>query len=476
MNILDLLLAQIARNPNQEAVVFSRVSISFQTLGWRAANLSELLRRRGIREGDKVLVLAPQDSILFETISALWSLGAVAVFVDPTVPRRHFEHALKTTQPKAVLGIPKAFLLSLFSRNFRAIPVKLFTKLLSNLEAELTPIPLEDNHPALITFTSGSTGLPKAIVRSHKFLHAQHTAVEKLIKSGTSRVCSTLPIVSLGVLASGGTVIIPAGSKAKHINAHSFHKLFSKTKPDTLVTTPTSLEKIYSIKKPPQFHRFFIGGSPVWPHLALDVMRKNPGCEFTTVYGSSEAEPISSQNWNEMKPADLSLMQSGAGLLVGSPVEDVQIQLLDVKKGVGEIAVTGDHVVKHNSPQALEDDLKLSGDATIWHRTGDAGYLDDTGRLWLLGRLVAGANRQYPLPIETSANFYPGVVRSAALLGERKLLFVQWKEKADLEGIRAHCARFGLDEIRSIDEIPLDARLGTKVDYPRLQSISQSNV
>ncbi|WP_147373042.1 AMP-binding protein, partial [Calidithermus terrae] len=180
MNLVELLLERARAHPDKPAILEEGGTLSYGELVAGASGLAARLRAKGIGRGDRVLVLVPMSAQLYLTLAALWSLGAVVVFVDPGLGRPAFEHALGLARPKALIGVPKAFLLWPLSPGLRRVPLKLLATRPAGGGA-LEPLPLEPSAPALVTFTSGSTGKPKAAGRTHGFLLAQHAALQDLL-------------------------------------------------------------------------------------------------------------------------------------------------------------------------------------------------------------------------------------------------------------------------------------------------------
>src|SRR5262249_54887457 len=153
---------------------------------------------------------------------ALFRLGLVAMVVDPSAGMAHIEQCCALTPPHAFIGSAKAHLLRLASPALRRIPRKFVIG--GALPGAVpwsradTLAPHDEVHdagpaaPALLTFTSGSTGLPKAALRSHGFLLAQHRVLEHTFPAAPGSVSlTTLPIFVLADLASGVTSLIAAG-------------------------------------------------------------------------------------------------------------------------------------------------------------------------------------------------------------------------------------------------------------------------
>ena len=117
---------------------------------------------------------------------------------------------------------------------------------------------------------------------------------------------------------------------------------------------------------------------------------------------------------SETSAEDWRLMREGGGLLAGTPIPEIGVEILD-----DEIIVTGDHVNKGYLDSAGDASNKLRRGGTIWHRTGDAGRFDDQGRLWLLGRHGSKAGGLYPFTVEVAVQSWPGVKLAALVPGSR---------------------------------------------------------
>jgi acyl-CoA synthetase (AMP-forming)/AMP-acid ligase II len=196
----------------------------------------------------------------------------------------------------------------------------------------------------------------------------------------------------------------------------------------------------------------------------LSALRKtHPNLNVTCVYGSTEAEPIAHLAQADITEADLSAMQNGQGLLVGRPTATTAVRIVD-----DEILVAGDHVNRGYLDPRHDAENKLTEDGLTWHRTGDAGYMDDAGRLWLLGRIgtdvVLAGRPTFPFAIEVAARQWPGVVGCALIMlkGDPALVLEGNKTELDTWGVAA--ARLGISHVRHVGAIPMDKRHASKVD------------
>src|SRR5262249_31713763 len=132
------------------------------------------------------------------------------------------------------------------------------------------------------------------------------------------------------------------------------------------------------------------------------------------------------------------------------------------------IVVTGRHVNKGYLDPAHDPSTKLPLDGAVWHRTGDAGRLDDQGRLWLLGRTEARVHGLHPFGVENAARFWPGV-RPAAVIGIRDRAVLAIEGEGDRLGLwQSKASGIGNMRVVHLPKIPLDKRHRSKVDYRAL--------
>ena len=517
MNIAEILRSLAATQPAAPAIIDSshgrdRVT-TYRQLEMNAARGAALVKHYGLRQGDTALIFQPMSSELYTALLALFRLGITAMFLDPSAGLEHIKHCCSIRSPDALIGPPKVHLLRLISPALRNIPRKfVFGYSLPGAVAWgksqcLDPlediIPCDEDIPALVTFTSGSTGMPKAAVRSHGFLLEQHRVLKRALhlKPGTVDL-TTLPVFVLANLASGVTSVIPDANLRKpgNIEAAPVLEQINRHNPVSVLASPAFLECVSTACETTRtalsgFHYVFTGGAPVFPsHFDL-FNRTFPNSEIVAVYGSTEAEPIAHISRNEISADDITNMSAGKGLLAGMPIEEIQIRIVDAQWGrpigrmeengfndmclpagqPGEIVVNGNHVLKGYLNGVGDSETKFSVGDAIWHRTGDCGYIDERGRLWLMGRASAvirdSRGTLYPFAVECAAMQMPQVQR-AAVLGRNgsRILYVQPRGGADVDtaALRESLAWAFIDIVKKLDRIPLDRRHNAKVDYTRL--------
>ncbi|PYR79839.1 MAG: AMP-dependent synthetase [Acidobacteria bacterium] len=516
MNIAAILHEQAKTLGDRAAIVERGRTISFAELDRGAAAAAADLAAAGLEPGMRALVFSPMSIALYITLIGLFRLGVTAVFVDPSAGKERLAHCIARLRPAAFVAVPRAHLMRLVSPALRDIPIAIWIGGCLPLTARVAHRtcdaagPVEScspDTPAIVTFTSGSTGEPKAVVRTHGFLIAQHRAlVESLALASGETDLTTLPIFLLANLASGVTSVIPdADLRAPGaIVAAPVLAQIASLAPDRIVASPAFLERLVMRAALTgvgldSFRRVFTGGAPVFPGMLDAIAALAPAAAVVAVYGSTEAEPIARVDRRDIHAEDRDAMRRGAGLLVGRPEPSVEVRVLADRWGtplgpwsaedlererlgpnrIGEIVVSGDHVLAGYLDGAGDEETKIRVGARVWHRTGDAGRFDEHGRLWLLGRCAARVEDErgvvYPFAVECAASDIAGVRRTAFVLHQkRRVLVVELRHGAPAaaaDELLRHLAWAHIDSIRVVPNIPVDRRHNAKVDYPALQAL-----
>jgi acyl-CoA synthetase (AMP-forming)/AMP-acid ligase II len=448
------------------------------------------------------LFLHPVALDLYAALLAVIRVGAVALFVDPSARRDTVRAVMDRMRPRGFFASPKAHLWRLLHPAVRAVPCAWTTVPWvpgtrwpdSGREEGIAGCGADA--PALITFTSGSTGQPKAVVRSHGFLLAQLEALRHSIRLEPGETdLVTLPVFALANLAGGLTSVIADTDLARpgQADAARVGDQLRREGVTRCAASPAFFEALVRGGADlGGMRKIFTGGAPVFPRLLDCLAAAAPSARVEAVYGSTEAEPVSHVERDEITPADREAMRSGSGLLVGRPVPQIRVAILANRWGTplgpfteaefralelpegdaGEIVVAGDHVLRGYLDGRGDEETKIRVGDGVWHRTGDAGWRDAAGRLWLLGRAGETIRRErgdlHPFAVETALSFLPGVRRSALVgMDGKAVLAVEPAEARDEAA--AQVAWAGIDRATGLERIPVDRRHQAKVDYPALR-------
>lgn len=467
MNLIDAFLARCAEHPDRIALIDPKGrATSYASLSDRAERLAARWQAQGLQPGDRVLLALGFTADLYAALAALWRLGAVAVLPEPALGLRGIRVAMAAAQPRALLLDGVYRLLPLLAPAARRAPLRLSLRGCSDTAPAVADLP--GHAPALISFTTGSTGTPKAIVRSHHFMLAQDAAVAPLIGTGGQHEIDLVgfPVFVVANLGQGITSVLPDWpvKRIDKANGAAIARLCQRHGVTRLLLNPALVEKLAVAGLPDTIRAVFTGGGPVYPDLMRRVMAQRADLRFFAVYGSTEAEPIAEVAVAAITPADFAAMDAGAGLLAGPPVSAARVRIV-----ADEIQVAGDHVVQGYLDPARDAETKLrDGDGALWHRTGDAGYFDAAGRLWLLGRLGGKVGGLWPFAAEVAARGWPGVRRAALASRQGAPVLAVEGDSAHLPDWQARAAAIGITHVAVLPALPMDRRHGSKIDMKRL--------
>lgn len=467
--LLDAFADAVAQHGPRPAIIEANgKTSSFDELDQRTRALASGFAARGIGHGDRVLLAMPVSIDLYACLAALWRLGAVVVFPEPAMGLKGLRHAARVTNPKAFLASGLYRLLGWFVPALRALPMRI--RPLAGRIDTATQSDTSREDIALISFTSGSTGAPKAIARSHAFMMAQSDAISPLLQPGPdgARDLVAFPVFVLVCLALGITSVLPAWklTRQNRATASEMHEQIRRFGVTRLLVPPVICETLSRAGDLPKLNAIFTGGGPVFPDILDRLAALAPDLRMVAVYGSTEAEPIAHLEHASISADDLACMKAGGGLLAGTPVPEVDVRIED-----GEILVAGAHVNESYLDTAQNAETKLEREGRIWHHTGDRGRFDEKNRLWLLGRTQARVDDIDPFAVETAARFWIGAERSAlAQVNDKPVLAVEG-DVTHLKQWKAAAMALGISDVRHVTRIPLDRRHGSKTDYTKLKRI-----
>lgn len=506
--------------PDKVAIIYYDEKIGHTTVTY-----AELLRDvrctasflllKGLGKNDRVVVFVPMSYELYRIVLALFYIGAVAVFIDAWGTLDRINHACRIASPVGFIGTPKAWLIMLLS-NLRRVRIKImvsarfgiFRKKKINLQdvAATPPSDTMEDDEALITFTTGSTGSPKAARRTHGFLRNQHEVLTRSLTISREDVdLTTLPIFLLNNLAAGCTSVIPRFDPAKPgvIHPSLIVDQIMRYGITTSAGSPAFYESLSSYCIDNNMHlpleKLFVGGAPVYPENSRLLREAFPLADIRAVYGSTEAEPISELPIEEVIECDVH-----EGLPAGRPIREIDLQIIHPtdgpvvvgKKGlrqfalqqgqVGEIVITGPHVLKEyvNSPHDFSLN-KIADGKKIWHRTGDAGKIDRNGKLYFFGRVKNRIKTQkgeiFTLPLEIILKSIGGVSAAAVMgTGSGNIAFLEMKRGTSMPAeefarreARKILAPYGEFDVKIITHLPRDPRHNSKIDYEKLRKLFQ---
>jgi acyl-CoA synthetase (AMP-forming)/AMP-acid ligase II len=484
--------------PDHVAIYYRDQSITYKDLAKAVKETAATFAAKGIQPGDRVLIFVPMSIDLYRSVLALFYMGATAVFLDEWVSKKRMELCCKIADCKAFIGIFKARVFAFFSKELKQIPIKLGTKYSKGTELDIYNANAEDT--ALITFTTGSTGTPKAAKRTHGFLREQFNALlEKIDPQPHDIDMPVLPIVLLCNLGVGASSVIAEfkASKPDSLKPEKIVQQIQQLSINRITASPFFIKVLAAHVKSlsantVQLEKIFTGGAPVFPAEAQLYNEAFPTTRIEVVYGSTEAEPISSIDTKALVLEKERMLEKG--LKVGMPYHKISIKIigitdeiitcsdlnelqkLEVEQGQpGEIIVAGNHVLKeyYNNQEAWKRNKIVVGDQ-IWHRTGDGGYLDE-GFLYLLGRcsrvIESEQGNIFPFIVENYLQSIENVQIGTVLkVNDKVIVAIEPATVHNNEAVTQAIEKLNIrySEIHYTKQIPRDPRHNSKIDYDKL--------
>lgn len=531
-------LRELAENRPAQELLRWKIGDGYQSI--TAVELWDTVRRTargfsasGLSSGDRVLVFLPMSLPLYVAMFALQHLGAVPVFLDGWARRNELGASAEIAAPRGVVSFPQAFAFFADEPLLAQVPLayafggdvnlpdgKLAYRLEELFRAPgFEPTcPVASEHTALITFTTGSSGRPKGADRTHRFLAAQHYALDRHLPYKADDVdLPVFPIFSLNNLAAGVVTVLPDIDLARPTAEDPARLLtqFEEQGVTCATLSPWLFRGIAALCAQSgqllSLRRIVTGGAPVARDEVALMKQVAPQAEILVLYGSTEVEPIahiSAEQWlarpsrSDAEPdwvdpgVNVGRLDAGLRTRFLAIGIDVPPRLEDwtgfeVAPGeVGELLVSGEHVCRgyFRDEEAFRRAKVLDRDGAIWHRTGDLGYVDDSGDLWLVGRVHNAIRHrtgwQFPVRAEMVLRKLPFCVQAAYVgmpVGEAWCV-VQVEAGIDPQdpsqqekwraAVQAICALNGIvyDRVVFVGHIPMDARHHSKVEYESLRS------
>lgn len=510
-NIVQILEQRANEHPNRIAIISQKEQKTFAEIYQSVQRTAAFIQDNGLKKGDRVLVFVPMSIRLYELLLAIFSSGLTAVFADAWTTKNRLAEITTFLKPKAFWGIPKAHLLRIIHQPIRKIEHHWLPNAGKSFKKRLDEIIIPNSKlPALITLTSGSTGFPKAANRTHSFLLAQHHILQKTLNLKEESIdMPTLPIFVLNNLASGVTTILPDMDflRAENVQPKRILKQWEDYKVNSVTGSPVFFKKMAEFINQNEIRthlpeKIFLGGAPVFPSLANQLRKAFPTASITIVYGSTESEPISEIDVDEFILYNQN--ENVTGLLTGKPIADIKLHIIpittepivfdtdqDLKDStlsvgeIGEIIVSGAHVLTSYVNQPNEElRNKIKTKESVWHRTGDAGFLDESGNLFLIGRTstaIVWENRiLFSFPVELLLDSFDEIKNAALIIKNNELVLVVQsnvksqnnrfeQEVAIVKRISSYIS--GLSKVVWVSEFPMDPRHNSKIDYEKLSQM-----
>jgi acyl-CoA synthetase (AMP-forming)/AMP-acid ligase II len=390
-------------------LVFEDRQFSLPQLDTLANSLAAALSKRGLTAGQRVAVMSSNRPEFVAALLGIWRLGATAVLISPAWKHDEVDHALALTQPSHAVGDH---------------PVLAGRMPMLHLDEPVTPgEPISISWPprgdAVLVFSSGTTGLPKAVRHTHAALaDAVRHWREALQLTRQDRIqVATPPSHILGLLNI--VTALRAGAWVRLHPRFDIDRMLQHIEKDRITIEMAVAPIALALASHPRLEsydlsslRFIMwGATPVSASVAETVTRRT-GVGWVPAYGTTELPVIA------CNPLDRSRLDS-----VGRPVPGVELRIVSLETGqpvgpgeVGEIQARSTSLMAGYLPAEATNEAMHDG----WYRTGDVGWLDADRWLRITDRLkemikVRGF-QVAPAEIETVLHGHPAV-KDCAVFG-----------------------------------------------------------
>jgi long-chain acyl-CoA synthetase len=516
MRSLRELVAQSALRPDVDWVVQGDRRLKFGEHDRLARVLAASLSELGVGRGDRVALVSANVPEWVVTFWAVGMLGATLVPLNAWWKAEELEFGITDSEAKVLIGDARR-IATLYDRlpEMRALehvfviedgaaathPVRHLSELLAADDAPMPDEPIDEDDLLAICYTSGTTGQPKGATLTHRQTIAN---LQNIIVMGVAaamrgdtppeanagaqsasllvvplfHVTGCLSTMTLNYAIGGKLVLMPVGRFDPEIAM----QVIEREQVTAIGGVPTVMWRILESPNLDKYDlssvkRASYGGAPAAPELVERIERVFPHMRktLTTAYGLTETASVATAHGG-----DDYFAHPGS---VGRAAPTVELRVVndegkDQPAGErGEIWIKGPTVMAHGYWRRADANEASFTDG--WFHTGDIGYLDDDGFLFLVDRakdmIIRGGENVYCVEIEHVLFDHPDVVDAAVVgvphrtLGEEVKAVVQLRAGADITGedlrefCRKHLADFKVPEYVELRDEPLPRNPAGKV-------------
>ena len=421
--------------PDAEAVVFENTRLTYREFDKRTNRLANALEKLGCANGERVAILAENSHKYLEIYVGAAKAGVVTTPLNFRLAEDELAHILNESEASLVL-VGDGYEATALSLPSKARTVRTWIGLDSNFggrcyedlladSSDAEPlIAVGENELAVLMYTGGTTGTPKGVMLSHRnILAAMHCLCEQNQLTALDITCMVLPLFhvsfwpALCCLMVGGKVVV-----VQRPEIQSILSAIQQERCTHINTVPTIYGWLIASPDLEQFDLSSIrlmsyAGSPM-PEAVLRKCLAKFGSILAQGYGLTEAAPAVS----ELMPEDHVMVGPRAKLLksVGRSLPGIEVRVVDehgasLEPGqTGEVAVRGANVLMGywKNPELTAEKLRDG-----WFHTGDIGYLDEEGYIYLVDRkadmIITGGENVYPKETENVLYGHPAVQECA---------------------------------------------------------------
>ncbi len=380
---------------------------AFGELIARSAGLAGAFAARGVRRGDVVMTLAGNRIEWALTLLACWRMGAVALPCNTQLRRADLELRARVADARLCVGEEE-----LLGELGDAVEAMTLAEVQATMDEEspqappLDPASLDPEDPALIVFTSGTTGEPRAVIHAQRYLAGQRTQATRWMgaRAGELVWCTTATgwsksarNVFVAPWLCGATALIHDG----RFEPEQRLEVCEREGVNVLCQAPTEyrmLAKRTRLRPLPQMRRMVSAGEALNPEV-IDAFRSELGLEIADGYGQTETGQVTGNLEGEpVRPGSM-----------GRPLPGIETRIAD-----GEL-----QVLASSTPTFFSRYVDSGPFEGEWWSTGDIVRADGDGYLFYEGRaddlILSSGYRIGPFEVESALLTHPAVAEAAAV-------------------------------------------------------------
>ena len=485
--LYEILRRAAAEGGDLPALTFLGRDHTFTAIKQDADRFATALVRHGIGKGDRVGIMLPNCPQYVIAVFAVLRLGAIVVNINPAYTAPEIEHLVRDSGIRLLLTLDRlaAIAVPLRGGDLETIVITALTEhageakppaavpdtlRLCDLIASSTVVDLPrvtidpDDDIAVLQYTGGTTGVPKAAMLTHRNIFANTIQTEvwhhRSTERGRDRFLLVIPYFHIYGLTVGMMRGIWQGARQILIPKYDVEAVLAAIR-DYQPTYFPAVPTIYvSLLNHPQLGEFNLdrvctfnsGSAPI----ALEVIEKFErlvNVPLQQGYGLSEASPVthSTPHLAKRKPAS-----------IGLPMPDTDMKIVDLETGAielpigeeGELCVAGPQIMKGywKKPDETAIALRTDQDGVTWLHTGDVARIDEDGFVFIVQRkkdmIIVDGYNVYPSEVEAALHAHPAVMEAAAVgvphayHGEvvKAAVVLKPGQSATSDDLKAHCA------------------------------------
>ncbi len=480
MNTTEFLYIATAICPDRPFIVFEGKQWSFVQFNERVNRLANAFKELGVQNGDRIGMLQVNCPQYVEAYFAAAKIGAI--FVPLNFRAKSEELVYMTGNAEAAILLTGARYFDMVKEMLPQLPsVKVcisvdarkdetpfYEDLIDSSSSDEATAEIGDDDITILMYTAGTTGRPKGVPLRHSgFISYILGNVEPASPEIEERNLLTVPLYHVAgmqaVLAGiyGGRTLV----MMRQFEVKEWLKTAQEEKVTRAMLVPTMLKWVI---EDPDFHNYDLsslgvityGAAPMPLNVIQKAIEEMPGVRFINAFGQTEtASTITTlgpeDHIIEGTDADKEKKLKRLAASIGRPLPDVEVKIVDEKGTalhayqVGEIYAKGPRIMKGYWGDADKSAQVITTDG--WLQTGDKGWMDEDGYIYLAGRgddmIIRGGENISPEEVEDVLHSHPKIDEAAVIgiphpdWGQEPCAIVVLKkgENADTDEVMAHC-------------------------------------